>query len=239
MRPLTELTGTTDPAWPIVLGWLAAADISTTVLPRNESASETCLYRLQVTTRSVLGALAWESGGLLVDHGWLRLLGGGPVLPDLASASGLGDPTEQSAPPPFLTVGYDVVGGRFAVNGGGLPANPGEVCYFGPDTLDWLPLGMGHGAFVEWTLTVGGLGDFYADLRWPGWQQETQQVGPEQGLSVWPPLFTEQARADLAATSRRPVPITELLGFHDYLAEQLRQVPDGGAFTLDVDPFTA
>jgi hypothetical protein len=31
---------------------------------------------LQVSTRSPLGAIALHTGGLLVDHGWLRVLGG-------------------------------------------------------------------------------------------------------------------------------------------------------------------
>mgnify|MGYP006138941707 CR=1 FL=1 len=35
------------------------------------------LHRLQVTRRSTLGGLAADTGGLLVDHGWLRHLGGG------------------------------------------------------------------------------------------------------------------------------------------------------------------
>ena len=34
------------------------------------------LSRLQVTARSMMGALALSSGGMLVDHGWVRLLGG-------------------------------------------------------------------------------------------------------------------------------------------------------------------
>lgn len=108
---------------------------------------------------------------------------------------------------------------------------PGEVCFYSADTLDWEPLGMGHSAFVEWALT-GDVAAFYAHVRWPGWQQETQALGLDQGLSVWPPLFTREAKADLTATSRRAVPFAELLGFHDHLAEQLKQVPDGGQFQI-------
>ena len=50
----------------------------------------------------------------------MRLLGGGAGLPDLAAANDLGPPG-ASGPPPWLTVGFDVLGGRFAVSGGGLP----------------------------------------------------------------------------------------------------------------------
>ncbi len=41
---------------------------------------------------------------------------------------------DRGAPPGCLVVGHDVVGGTFAINGGALPCDLGEVCYFGPDT---------------------------------------------------------------------------------------------------------
>jgi hypothetical protein len=101
------------------------------VLPAGREAGLDVLFRLQVAARSTLGALALNCGGLLVDHGWVRVLGGGTSrLPDLATASGLGRPGSPGAPPPSLTVAFDVLGGRFAVNGGDLPGRPGEVCYW-------------------------------------------------------------------------------------------------------------
>lgn len=122
-----------DPAWPQWLELVRLALAPAVVLPIARQAGLEVLFRLQVTARS-MGALALNSGGL-------RLLGGGSgELPDLAAANGLGPPG-ASGPPPWLTVGFDVLGGRFAVNGGGLPGQPGEVCYWGPDTLAWTPLG--------------------------------------------------------------------------------------------------
>src|SRR3954465_6506482 len=129
----------------MIAAWVAASPRDVRVLPAPAEDRGRCLLRLQVTTRSPLGALAWETGGLLLDHGWLRILGGGTdVLPDLASASGLDGgaarapaPGLAGGPPPFLVVAQDVLGGIFAVNGGGLPTEPGEVAYFPPDTLAW------------------------------------------------------------------------------------------------------
>ena len=63
-----------------------------------------------------------------------------------------------------------MLGGRFAVNGG-LPGQPGEVCYWGPDTLAWTVLRAGYSQFARMVLG-GGLAGFYQDLRWPGWQDE-------------------------------------------------------------------
>ncbi len=173
---------------------------------------------MQVTTASFLGALAGECGAILIEHGWLRILGAGAQdLPGLHEVNRLSD-----GPPPFLEVAWDVLGGRFAINGGGLNAPPGEVCYWGPDTLDWTPIGGGHSAFVSWALT-GGTTDFYDGLRWPGWKHEVGSLSSDQGLSLWPPPFTTEGR-DLAVVSRGAVPLSEL---HSFYGDMARQLPDG------------
>jgi hypothetical protein len=149
-----------------------------------------------------MGALARHTGGLLVDDGWLRVLGGGDErgLPSLAQANGL--PGDEQ-PPAALMVGHDVLGGRFEVNGPdpaatGRPGNPGEVCYFGPDTLAWESLGAGHGAWLSW-IAGGGITEFYQALRWPTWRAEIRDLplthgitvyrsfGPKKPIMAWPP----------------------------------------------------
>jgi Protein of unknown function DUF2625 len=204
-RSAEELAEVADPAWPGLLELIGRAQVPVAVLPAAREAGLDVLFRLQVTARSTLGALALNCGGLLVDHGWVRVLGGGTSrLPDLATASGLGLPGSSSAPPPSLTVAFDVLGGRFAVNGGDLPGSPGEVCYWAPDTLAWMPTGAGHSHLVQ-LLLADGMATFYQDLRWPGWQAEAAAVAEDQGIAVYPFLFTAEGR-DLAHCSRRPVP---------------------------------
>ncbi|MEK8227493.1 DUF2625 family protein [Oerskovia sp. M15] len=120
IRTVDELATVEDPAWPTLARMFDRPGVE--VLPPPEWAPEV-LYRLQITTRSTLGALALYTGGVLIDHGWLRLLGGGAYgLPDLATINGLGDPAAGSIAPHRLVVAFDVLGGTFAVNGGGLPA---------------------------------------------------------------------------------------------------------------------
>jgi hypothetical protein len=189
------------------------------------------LHRLQVTTRSALGALALNTGGVLIDHGWLRLLGGGyQTLPDLASANDLGEPTEQSTPPLGLEVAHDVLGGRFVIDGGGLGIGAGQVCYFAPDTLRWEGLGLGHGSFVSWACSPP-MTDFYSDLRWAGWKSECEALSLGQGLSIYPPLFSGQA-ADIAKCGRAPVPVSELFALHKEMAGQLADLPEGSSFDI-------
>ena len=67
-------------AWTLVQRWIARAANDVAVLPaaRREE-RRAVLEALGVTERSVLGALAVNTGGLTIDHGWLRVLGG-PLL---------------------------------------------------------------------------------------------------------------------------------------------------------------
>jgi hypothetical protein len=219
LRPVEQLVGVEDPAWPEIAGLLKDAPAARGVEISPEQGRKV-LHALQVTARSYLGALALHTGGVLADHGWFRLLGGGSGgLPDLASVNGLSAGGRNTDPPSYLVVGYDVLGGRFAIDGGGLGVAPGEVCYFGPDTLCWGGLGGGHADFVTATIT-GALSEAFASLRWPGWQHEVSALPPGQGLSLYPPPFTAEGQ-DLADTARQPVPITELVGFYEDAARQL------------------
>ena len=231
-RTLDELVDGPGSAWPRVLEWLEEAGDRAVVLPRDPASSDSALERLQVTTRSVLGALAHGCGGVLVDSGWLRLLGGGPDLVDAATASGL----DRGAvdPPPYVTVAYDVLGGEYALDGGALCGIRGQVCLSSAETLAWEPLGVTHSEFVQEVL-VHGTDRLAGGPRWPGWQQEVAALHPSQGLSVYPPLFTAEGRADVADASRRAVPLGELLAFHEEMAEQLRAFPEGAAFQVHVD----
>ena len=231
LRSGTELAAVSDPAWPR-LRELVGQNATARVVPVDPAAGQAVLFCLQVTAGSTLGALALNCGGLLLDHGWLRILGGGTSdLPDLAAANGVGQPSSGREPPGSLTVAYDVLGGTFAVNGRDLPGDLGEVYYWGPDTLRWTPIGGGHTDFVHWALS-GGLADFYQDLRWLGWVEETSSLRDDQGIAVYPFLATAQGQ-NIAAAKRTPVPFTELLAFNQDLARQLSVLPDGQA--LDVD----
>ncbi len=206
-----------DPAWPSLRKSFAGAKVPVEVLAVDPEQARRTLFRLQVTAYSTLGALALHTGGLVVDHGWLRILGGGyGGLPNLAEVNGIGEPGSEDPGVGWLTVGFDVLGGRFAVNGGGLPGKAGEVCYLGPETLRWEPIGGGHSAFVAWAVQ-GGADRFYGELRWPGWIEEVAALAPEDGLSVYPPLWSAEGR-DIGQSSRRSCPLIELAALHLDLA---------------------
>jgi hypothetical protein len=96
---------------------------------------------------------------------------------------------------------------------------------------------MRHSDFVAWALR-GDTSSFYSDLRWTGWEDESAALDLDQGISVFPPLFSQEAKNDLAAATRAPVPMSELLDLNNDLAWQLRHVPDGGTFRIAVEDST-
>jgi hypothetical protein len=231
-RSIDELIDRSNHAWPTVMRWVSAASRPVTVLPANPGGRQT-LEALQVTTRSPMGALALESGGLIIDDGWLRLLGGSePERIGLRTWNGL-LPDSEPLVPGALVVAIDVVGGLFAINDVAFPDGRGHVWYFGPDTLTWLDTGMGYSELVKWS--VGGdLDGFYSDLRWPRWRDQTRPLTIDQGISIYPFPWATDA-GPLGSRQRRVVPITELAYIYLDTKRQLEATNQQGPVRIAFD----
>ncbi|WP_081004450.1 DUF2625 family protein [Campylobacter concisus] len=61
----------------MIKGWLKEDKNDYEILPRDEGRAQSELLVLQVTTRSPMGALVYGCGGIVMDEGWLCLLGSG------------------------------------------------------------------------------------------------------------------------------------------------------------------
>jgi len=232
VRPLGELISD-EPAWPLVESWVAEAANDVRVLPTDRERGEETLHLLQVTTRSPLGAVALETGGLLVDHGWIRILGAGceTMRSSLASWNGLHATREIEPIDNALVIANDAVGGLFALNGGAFDGEPGSVFYFAPDTVDWLDTSMGYSGFLQWACT-GDIARFYDELRWEGWERDVAQASADQGFALYPPPFTKKGKP-VGHAHRRPVPIFELCAHYRDYARQIAELPEGAAFRID------
>lgn len=197
-----------DPAWPALAKEAAAAPNGAVVLPApSDEERRACLEALQMTTRSTLGALAHETGGVLVDHGFVRMLGAGS--PRLRRQLVTWNAEVGVSLDRFIIVADDVMGGVFAIDGGGLGGKPGRVHYFAPDSLEWEDTELGHTDFVSWAFE-GDLATFYENVRWPGWEADLAEVGGDHSLSVVPPMWTEADTLPIAMRARRAVPAKEL-----------------------------
>ena len=64
-------------AWSEVQRWLQNAKNAVEILAGDKEQGKVIFQRLQVSPRSLMGTLALETGGILLDHGWLRFLGAG------------------------------------------------------------------------------------------------------------------------------------------------------------------
>ena len=219
-RTIDELTRVDDPAWPVIQEWIGTSSNGAKVIAGTRGAGEAVLFRLQMTARSMLGGVVLHCAALTVDHGWIKVLGAGvPGLPDPASASGFPDVPGDTPPVlPGLLVAVDAIGGQFAIDGGGLGAAPGEVCYWGPDSLSWVGLGTGHSGFLEWLLT-GDHTSFYDTILWQGWQADAERLKPAQGFALYPFVWTKEYNP--ATASRTVVPLTEVMAINASMAAQL------------------
>jgi uncharacterized protein DUF2625 len=210
---LEELINTDEPGWPTVQGWLDAATNPVEILPARDPDRAEALVVTQVTTRSPMGAIIYETGGLLIDFGWLRILGSGhPRLPRTLPGWNLGRTIDVAGRTlAFFLIADDVLGGFFAINGGGLGEGPRNVFYFAPDSLAWEDMEMGYSDFIQWCLS-GDVKQFYGDYRWAGWEAEVLSMAGDRGYFIFPPIW--MTGPPISERRRGTVPMAELYGLH-------------------------
>lgn len=201
-RKLKELIDTTDPGIELLNQLVRDAEVQCELLPPGPERESALLY-LQVTTRSMLGAFAYDTGGMLIDDGWLRLLGSGhPKL--TRSLHEWNSPRTDGA---FYLVGDDAAGGFYAINGGAFGDDLGAVYYWPPDDLEWESLGIGHTDFVAAFLTKQ-TESFYESLRWSSWRNDVKALPEDRCFAFYPFLWT--AEGSVENSSRSTVPVTDL-----------------------------
>lgn len=224
MRILNELIDKKEPGIEVVREWIRKTKTQVEVLSVERTAGEKALLALQVTSRSPMGAIALETGGLLIDHGWIRVLGGGNAkLPRTIQGWNHLDGSHANLRlPGAILVGDDVLGGFFALNGGGLKGERGHVFYYSPQTLKWEDVA---GSYSEWLtgIMMGDLNSFYEGMRWTEWQREVEALPGDRAFSVYPFLFTPGP--GIATRPRKAVPIEELWGLYveDFPQQLLRK----------------
>ncbi len=184
--------------WPAIADAAAAAGERVTVLPCDPAAARACLDALHETTSTTLGAIAHGCGGMLIDHGWLRILGSGH--PRLTRALGAYNAELGLSVHEMLIVGDDPVGGMYVLDRGALGRRD-HVFYFWPDLPQWRDLEMDLADLVLWAF-AGDLAGHYERERWPGWERDLATLAGDQAWipSDWP--WTRDGR-DRSKVKRR------------------------------------
>ncbi|WP_027127216.1 DUF2625 domain-containing protein [Gelidibacter mesophilus] len=221
MKHISELINNVEPGWELVSNWINDATNKIEILPKNEKQANESLYQTQVTTRSPMGAIIYETGGILIDNGWIRILGSGNqkldrTLPNWNKGKTFNEFGEQ---PSIFLIADDVVGGFFGINGGALGEDLGKIYYFAPDSLEWEPMDIGYSDFLWWTFN-GDLSEFYKNVRWTNWEKEITEINGNLGYSFYPFLWTEYDNID--ELNRKAVPISEIWELQQEFAEQLK-----------------
>lgn len=194
MHTLVELVDQQDPALTLLQSWVDdPAGNAAALLPPEDTVRADTLLGLQVTTRSMLGALAYETGGVSVAEGLVRLLGSGASRSLLRTAEVAGCPLDGNYPD-VIVVADDVLGGLFALNGGRFgTGGVGQVFHLAADDTAWVSLGVGYTNFVSWCLT-GELRQLYGSLADLNEFDARPRPAFDATYSFYPFLWTQEAK---------------------------------------------
>ena len=209
MRKVEKLIDFNGSSWPGIKEWAKSAKNKVEILTAEEKAAENALYKTQVSTRSSLGAVIYMSGGILIDNGWIRILGAGNeklkrTLPDWNLGKTFNAFGQQA---PFLLVADDAIGGFFMLNGGGLGNDLGGIYYFAPDSLEFESLDLTYTEFINFCFN-SDLKEFYKDYRWKNWKEDILKLNCDDVFNFYPYLWTKEVK-DIENTSKKAVPIEE------------------------------
>lgn len=177
-----------------------------TVLPCDDSISRQAREQYPADPESALGVVLDQTGGIVID-GWIRVYGSGPL--NILARNAL-------FPYDDLVVAEDVLGGLF------LFLKNGNIGYFAPDSLETEDLEVRYSQFLSWCLH-GDTDQFYADLRWAGWQEDAAALSLSDGVVFYPFLWADAE--SLESRKRSVVPMKEIIGLEMDCFRQLQQ-PD-------------
>lgn len=221
MKKAEELIDKADPGWAIVEDWIKTAKNKVEILPVDAVKAKEALYKTQVTTRSTMGAVVFMTGGLLVDDGWIRILGSGNsrfdrTLPGWNKGKSF---HEFGETPSFLLIADDAIGGFYLLNGGGLGTDLGKIYYFSPDNLEYEPLDITYSEFLGFCFN-NDLDKFYEGNRWKGWRAEVSKLKGDEVFNFYPFLWSAEG-SDINKCSRNIIPVQEQYSLNVDLRKQL------------------
>jgi len=194
-KTIKELVSTDNSGWNKILELKASARNTVEILPKEPAKAEAALLEAQLSTNTFMGAIIYESGGILIDKGWIRILGSGSsrLNRSVPSWNKGKTPTSVKVPYTFMLVADDVLGGMFALKTNGTQSPDScIVYYYGPNSLKWKPTGFNYRTFISYCFS-GSVKRFYDDFRWTGWEQEVSQMDGNHVISCFPLLWTKNA----------------------------------------------
>ena len=221
MRKVEELINETEPGWELVSEWISSPKNKVEILKVDIEKAKDALFKTQITTRSPMGAIIYKTGGILIDNGWIRILGSGNeklnrTLPDWNFGKTI---TEFGKPTPYLLIADDAIGGFFMLNGGGLGKDVGKIYYFAPDNLEFEPLDLTYTEFLQFCFN-NDLEKFYKDYKWENWKAEVEKLNGDKVYNFVPFLWTKEGK-EINKNSRKVISIDEQYNLNMDFRKQL------------------
>ena len=87
--------------------------------------------------------------------------------------------------------------------------------------MEWEDIEMGYTDFINWAFN-GDLNLYYKSFRWTGWESDIKKLPGDQGISIFPYLWTKEEK-DIEMWSRRAVPMKELWGIQNHFSSQINK----------------
>ena len=195
VKPVEELLGAGNANWDRIMLMAERSKNKVQILPKDSARASYALMQSQLSTSTLLGSVINNSGGILVDDGWIRILGSGcGKLPRSVPEWNTGKINAMRNEDAFyLLVADDVMGGLFAIKAASKEEleTTGQVFYYGPNGLTWQPTGLSYASFFDFCFS-GNTKDFYADFRWKGWQEDVKGIDCNSVISCYPMLWTRE-----------------------------------------------
>lgn len=190
LKTANQLIDSVNSAWPAIYSQATVARNSVNVLPATPANAKQSISQLQKSNKTTLGAVVYHTGGLLVDGGWIRILGAGSSavkrnLPQWNKNKTMGKK--------FTLVADDAIGGYFMINDGELGTDTGAIYYLSPKTLDYKSLSFNYTQFLEFCFN-GDLDKFYKGLRWKTWQEDVKNLGADNVFVFLPFLWRDNGK---------------------------------------------
>lgn len=175
------------------------------ILPSDSSIKEHLQKKYEINTKSLLGMLLENTGGIIIDN-WIRFYGTGEI--NFVSRNNM-FPFED------IVIAEDILGGLFVC------LENGNIGYFAPDCLELEDMEIRLNQFLYWCLH-GDTDTFYKDYRWKNWQKDVSNLKSNEGMAFYPFLW---AKAEsLESRSRRIVPMDEIIGLEFDFLKQIQEI---------------
>ena len=223
VKPIDSLIDKDEPGWGIIKKWIDSAKNAVEVLSVDSVRAREALHQTQFTTHNPIGSVVFFTGGILIDHGWIRILGSGnkKLLRTLPSWNNRRIIDSNKNNIGFYLIADDAVGGFFAINSAKpVNDNVGKIFYLSPDRLEWEDLDLTYAEFLLFCFS-GDLDKFYGQLRWKGWEKDVKKLDADKVYNFVPPLWSSEGK-DMLKNSRHAIPAAEQFEMNMMMRKQLQ-----------------